>query len=278
MPDAGGRSASASIASSRARSGSSSKLRKRPAIRRPSTSTDSSPVARSAASPGSISGSPSAGIPIIRAANARSSAAIPPVAPAIPMRSSTTPSSVNASRARPLSFSVMPRATASRACSSWSCARVHASAGRSSASSANTRARTASGSTPRHASPSTARWSACAQRTAVLLARRRQALGGEVARGLGKRVADAVLAVVGAPDERGVDQAAERVDRVDRSVAAGDRGDGFDGVERGGTGERGQAREQRALGGLEQLVGPFQRGAQAAVALGAGRAGRGRAA
>ena len=77
-----------------------------------------------------------------------------------------------------------------------------------------------------------------------------------------------MVTVVDAADERRVDQAAERVDRVDGTVVAGDRGDGFDGVERGGTGERGQAREQRALGGLEQLVGPFQRGAQAAVALG----------
>ena len=94
----GGRSASASVASSRARSGSSSKTRKRPASCRPSRSADSSPVARSAASPGSISGSPSAKVRYKAAAHARSSAANPPVAPAIPMRSSTTPSSVNASR------------------------------------------------------------------------------------------------------------------------------------------------------------------------------------
>jgi hypothetical protein len=96
----------------------------------------------------------------------------------------------------------------------------------------------------------------------------RKSFGGVVARGLGDGVADAVIAVVDAAHERGVDQAGERIDGVDRTVLAGDRGDGFDSVERGRTGERAQPREQRPLGRLEQLVGPFQRGAQATVALG----------
>jgi hypothetical protein len=69
----------------------------------------------------------------------------------------------------------------------------------------------------------------------VLLPRRGQLLGSEVAHGLRDRVAHAELSLVHPLDERGVDQAAERVDRVDRTVAAVDSGDDFDGIERCGT-------------------------------------------
>jgi hypothetical protein len=102
----------------------------------------------------------------------------------------------------------------------------------------------------------------------LLLARGGELLGGEVAYGLRDRVAHAVLTAVHAPHQRRVDQAAQRFERVDGPAVGRDLRHHLDRLQRRRAGERRETRQQRLLAGVQQVVGPVQGGAQAAMALG----------